>query len=201
MNTYIGISGNICTGKTSMLEFIKKTYPIKPCYENDKFNPYLKQFYQNMNLYAFHSQIFYLIQKLNIYSKNTNKIIVIDRTIYEDAEIFATNLFKYKYISKKEFAIYWNLYQNIIQLISKPAKLLYLKCSIETIKNRIKKRSIKNHINISSSYLNDLQILYSNWINTFDKNAVITINTDKLNYLNINQDREKLKKQLAKLFV
>ena len=202
MNTYIAITGNVGVGKTSLVNFINNEYNIKSFYERSKTNPYLFYFYKNMKKYSFASQIFFLKSKFHSHKQmiKYNKLIILDRSIYEDAEVFAKNLYKNNYMSKTQFSIYWHLYKNIIQYIKNPKYIIYLKCPITIIMRRIKKR-FKIHKNISSQkYLMLLQNIYDKWILKYKKSKILTINTECFNYLKNIRYKKQLKTKLMIIF-
>jgi len=203
MYKYIAVAGNIGTGKSSLVKFISKEYKFKPLHEIEGKNPYLLDFYKNMSTYSFHSQISFLINKLKLYQKmyKIKEKIILDRTIYEDAEIFAKNLYKNNYMNKKDFNTYWILYQCIIKNIKKPNKLIYLQCSTSTLVKRIKLRNINNQQQIPTSYLDQLQKLYRNWIDNIKNFNIIKLNTDNFNYINNIKNKKKIKQILNKILI
>lgn len=181
----IAIAGNIGAGKTSLVEFLTSTYDIVPFYEPNDENPYLEDFYKDMKRWSFHSQLFFLSNKFRIHQQvdSTQGVVVQDRTIFEDVEIFATALHQMKQINTRDWQTYQTFYQSIIASIKPPDLMIYLKCSIRTTRKRIKIRGRKMEQDIPLSYLKRLDKLYENWINNYSLSKVMVIETDKLDYV------------------
>lgn len=181
----IAIAGNIGVGKTSLVEFLTSTYNITPFYEPNEENPYLEDFYRDMKQWSFHSQLYFLSNKFRIHQQVdlSDGVVVQDRTIFEDVEIFATALHDMKKISDRDWQTYHQFYKNIIASIKPPDLMIYLKCSIRTIRKRIKIRGREMEQDIPLSYLKRLDKLYENWINNYSLSKVMVIETDKLDYV------------------
>jgi len=181
----IAIAGNIGVGKTSLVEFLTSTYNITPFYEPNDENPYLADFYKDMKRWSFHSQLFFLSNKFRIHQQVdlSEGVVVQDRTIFEDVEIFATALHDMKKISDRDWNTYHQFYKNIIASIKPPDLMIYLKCSIRTIRKRIKIRGREMEQDIPLSYLKRLDKLYDNWIKNYTLSKVMVIETDKLDYV------------------
>ncbi len=181
----IAIAGNIGAGKTSLVEFLTSTYSITPFYEPNDKNPYLEDFYKDMKRWAFHSQLYFLSNKFRIHQQvdSTQGVVVQDRTIFEDVEIFATALYQMRKISKRDWQTYQDFYQSIIASIKPPDLMIYLKCPIRTVRKRIKIRGRQMEQDIALSYLKRLDRLYENWINNYSMSKVLVIESDKLDYM------------------
>ncbi|MFK8011615.1 MAG: deoxynucleoside kinase [Marinicellaceae bacterium] len=181
----IAIAGNIGVGKTSLVHFLTSTYNITPFYEPNDENPYLDDFYKDMKQWAFHSQLYFLSNKFRIHQKvdSSQGVVVQDRTIFEDVEIFATALRDMKKMSHRDWHTYHQFYENIIASIRPPDLMIYLKCSIRTIRKRIKIRGRKMEQDIPLSYLKRLDKLYNTWIKSYSLSKVLVIETDKLDYV------------------
>ena len=184
-NKYIAVSGNMGAGKSSLVEFLTRQYNIIPFFEPHLKNPYLKDFYQDMNRWAFHSQLFFLKEKykLHLQMESVNGIVVMDRTIYEDAEIFARNLYAMGYMDKRDFEVYWDLYQTLISTLRPPDLLIQLKCPLSTIVKRIKIRGRPEEQKIDRAYLRRLQRLYQGWFRRYDLSPVLVIDTSKIDFV------------------
>lgn len=198
-NLFIAIAGNISAGKSTLTKVLAEKFNAKPIFEPVSENPYLSDFYKDMKRWAFHSQMFFLCQRLKdqfLFSKE-NGIFIQDRTIYEDAEIFAKNLFERGFIEKRDWDIYQGFYQTILGLLPSPNLIIYLKNSVPTIKKRIKMRGREFEQKIDEKYLLDLNRLYDDWEINFStkgnsgnkKIPFLTIPLDDLNYL---EDPKKL---------
>lgn len=181
----IAIAGNIGAGKTSLVDFLTSTYNITPFYEPNDENPYLEDFYKDMKRWSFHSQLYFLSNKFRIHQQvdSTSGVVVQDRTIFEDVEIFATALHQMKQISDRDWNTYQDFYQSITASIRPPDLMIYLKCSIRTIRKRIKIRGRAMEQDIPLSYLKRLDKLYENWINNYTMSKVLVIDSGKLDYM------------------
>jgi len=182
----IGIAGNIGSGKTSLVEFLTQTYDITPFYEPNDNNPYLADFYKDMKSWAFHSQLYFLASKFKIHQQleQTPGVVIQDRTVFEDVEIFATALHQMRKINKRDWQTYQSLYQGIQQAIKPPDLMIYLTCPMRTTRKRIKLRGRKMEQDMPLSYLKRLEKLYQNWIAGYDKSKLLVIETDRLDYVN-----------------
>lgn len=185
LKKYIVVAGNIGVGKSSLVDFLCKTYRLKPFFEPNDVNPYLDKFYKDMKAWAFHSQIHFLSHKFLIHQKlaNEKNPVVQDRSIYEDAEIFATNLYRQRILSKRDYQTYYELYQTILNSLQPPDLLIYLKCPLRTIQKRIIQRGRQSEQNIPKSYLSRLNKLYEEWIERYQLSPVLTISTENMDYL------------------
>jgi len=154
----IAIAGNIGSGKSSLVEFLSQAYDIRPFYEPNDENPYLPDFYRNMKAWAFHSQLYFLSNKFRLHQEldQTAGVVVLDRTIFEDAEIFATALKQMRKFNRRDWDTYWNFYQIILNAIRPPDLMIYLRCPIRTIRRRIRLRGRAMEQDIPLSYLKRL---------------------------------------------
>ncbi len=182
----IAIAGNIGTGKSSLVEFLTRTYGIRPFYEPNDENPYLPDFYQDMKRWAFHSQLYFLSNKFRMHQQleQTTGVVVLDRTIYEDAEIFATALHDMRSFTGRDWDTYWNFYQIILNAIRPPDLMIYLRCSMRTLRKRIRLRGRAMERDIPLSYLKRLEKLYEQWLASYELSEVLVLETDKLDYIN-----------------
>jgi len=181
----IAIAGNIGTGKSSLVEFLTRTYDIKPFYEPNEENPYLPDFYQDMSRWAFHSQLYFLSNKFRMHQQleRSGGVVVLDRTIYEDAEIFATALHKMHKFTGRDWDTYWNFYQVILDAVRPPDLMIYLRCSTRTLRTRIRRRGRAMEQDIPLAYLKRLQHLYEDWLASYRFGEVLVLETDKLDYI------------------
>ena len=182
----IAIAGNIGSGKSSLVEFLTRTYGIEPFYEPNDENPYLPDFYEDMPRWAFHSQLYFLASKFRIHLQldQTPGVVVLDRTIFEDAEIFATALNQMKVLTGRDWDTYWDFYQTILNAIRPPDLMIYLRCSMRTIRHRIRLRGRAMEQDIPLSYLKRLERLYEAWIKRYTLSEVLVLDSGKLNYVN-----------------
>ena len=196
-NPLVGISGNIGVGKTTFAKVVSDRLAWKVIYESVIDNPYLEDFYSDMSRWSFNLQVYFL------YHRFTNQLqlsscesgVIQDRTIYEDAEIFAKNLYKMKVLSKRDWDTYRNLFYSMEGLLKKPDLIIYLRASTDTLVSRINSRDRSFEKTISPDYLHRLNIGYEEWAKT-SKFNVLTLNTDNFNIFN---DREKLDEYIEKI--
>jgi deoxyadenosine/deoxycytidine kinase len=182
---YIAVAGNMGSGKSSLTDFLCRHFKLKPFFEPNEINPYLAHFYKDMKRWAFHSQMHFLTHKFRIHQELDRHpgTVVQDRTIYEDAEVFATNLYKIGYMSKEEFGTYKDLYATMLNAINPPDIMIYLECPIRTLKKRIIKRGRAMEKSVPDEYLMKLEKLYRNWVSKYDGSPLVTFSTEKTDYL------------------
>lgn len=197
---FIAIAGNIGAGKTELTAFLCKKYGLKPFYEPNDQNPYLADFYKDMKTWAFRSQIFFLTHKFRLHREleRQSGTSLQDRTIYEDAEIFAKNLYRQRFIDKRDWQTYWELYENVAAALRPPDLMIYLRCPVKTLKQRIRLRGRKMEQDIPTAYLNRLNSLYEDWFTRYNMSPVLVLPTDTLDYLTNLVDRVDLFRQIEK---
>ena len=183
---FVGLAGNIGVGKTTFTEKMAKTLNWTPIYESVSDNPYLNDFYTNMNRWSFNLQIYFLqkrfqAQKDIVYS---NGGVIQDRTIYEDSEIFAKNLHEMGYLKERDYNTYNDLFITMTSYLKKPDLINNLKASTETQLTRIHSRGREYENKISPEYIHQLNITYDNWIKNLKEIKVMTIETDHFNIFN-----------------
>ena len=185
MRKSIAIAGNIGVGKSTLVEFLSRTYGISPYYEPSEDNPYLPDFYRDMKRWAFHSQLYFLANKFRIHQELDRMpgLVVLDRTIFEDAEVFATALRNMKLIDDRDWATYWAFYKSILDAIRPPDLMIYLRCSMRTLRRRIRMRGREMEQDVPLSYLKRLEKLYDDWIASYRLSELLVLETDRLDYL------------------
>ena len=191
---FIAIAGNIGVGKTTFTKLIAKRMDLIPYYESVDDNPYLSDFYNQMDRWSFNLQIYFLQHRFkhHIEINNLKKGVIQDRTIYEDAFIFAYNLYKMKIMSERDWNTYINLFNNMTQFLKKPDLIIYLKASTDTLIDRIKNRDRDYEKDIDESYLHTLNIYYKNYEQWFSEIGISNILEVNTNNFNIFKDKEKL---------
>ena len=182
---YVAVAGTIGAGKTSLVAWLTKRYGLVPFYEPNEENPYLSDFYGDMARWSFHSQAFFLAHKLELHQEleRSTQPAVIDRTIYEDPEIFARNLFAQGLMDRRDWEVYQRLYAGIRRALRPPDVLIALRCSLRTTKKRILRRRRAMESAIPEAYLRRLHRLYTSWFERYDLSPIVVIDTDKLDYV------------------
>lgn len=182
---HIAIAGNIGAGKTSLSTKLARHFDWDVHYEDADNNPYLSDFYADMRRWAFNLQIYFLNSRFSQIMKiqQGNKTVIQDRTIYEDAKIFAPNLHEMGLIENRDYRNYIDLFENMSQLIKPPDLLIYLKASIPTLVEHIQERGREYEGNISLDYLKKLNKRYNAWIESYDKGNLLIINVDELDFI------------------
>lgn len=183
---FIAVAGNIGAGKSTMVGFMSRRFGLQPLYEPVDENPYIEDFYKDMKRWAFHSQIFYLSRKfaLHLEAQKSERRVILDRTIYEDAEIFVENLYRRRGLSKREYNTYRELYATIREELQPPDLLIYLRCSVRGVRRRIRKRARESEMAIPLSYIQRLHAQYESWYERYNLGPKAVIETEKLDYLN-----------------
>jgi deoxyadenosine/deoxycytidine kinase len=185
MKKFVAVAGNIGVGKSTLVEGLCKELGWEPFYEPVTENPYLADFYKNMAAWSFHSQVFFLTHRLRAHhqiAKHPTSVIQ-DRSVYEDAEIFAQNLYLQGHIHERDYQTYKELYETVMDILPPPDLVIYLRASVSTLLERISHRGRDYERSISSDYLNSLNLLYENWIARFTLCPVLTVPADDLDYV------------------
>lgn len=198
---FIAIAGTIGSGKSSLLEFLTSTYDVQPFYEPNDENPYLPDFYQDMKRWAFQSQLFFLSNKFRIHQEADRMagVVVQDRTIFEDAEIFATALHRMGHFDRRDWDTYWAFYQSILSAIQPPDLMIYLRCSMKTLRRRIRLRGRQMEQDIPLSYLRRLDRLYEEWIENYALSEVLVLESDRLDFVHDLVDRQDVRERIEAL--
>lgn len=187
---HIAISGNIGSGKTTLAEKLAKHYGWQPLYESVDHNPYLKDFYSDMTRWAFHLQIYFLNSRFNQVHqiRSSPKTIIQDRTIYEDAHIFAANLHKSGHINDRDYQSYLDIFNSMINFVQPPDLLIYLKADIPKLVQQIQKRNRDFEYNIKLEYLRTLNEHYEKWIGEYDKGKLLIIDVNNIDFVERVED-------------
>jgi len=182
---FVLMAGNIGTGKTSLTELIGEQLGWRTAYESVADNPYLPDFYADMKQWSFHLQVYFLghraDQHINLAMNERSAII--DRSIYEDAHIFARALHHLGNLTDRDYEAYLKIYQLILTVLPKPDLLIHLKAPVPVLMNRIRKRARDMETGVSVDYLSLLDRFYEEWIETFDLCPVLTIKSDDLDFV------------------
>ena len=185
MNKFIAVAGNIGVGKSTLVEMICKRLDWEPFYEPHTENPYLADFYADMKAWSFQSQVFFLTHRLRIHQQllHSNGSVIQDRSIYEDAEIFARNLFLQGLLSERDYKTYHALYMTMAEILHPPDLVIYLRASVPTLTRRIQIRNRDYEKSIPDDYLEQLNSLYESWIAGFTFCPVLTVPADDLDFV------------------
>jgi len=191
---HIAIAGNIGAGKTSLTELLAKHYNWEPHYEDVIDNPYLDDFYNHMERWSFNLQVYFLKSRFEqlLSFRENNKTVIQDRTIYEDAHIFAPNLNAMGLMNQRDFNNYKGIFELMESLIQGPNLLIYLRSSIPNLVNKIHKRGREYESSISIDYLSRLNERYEAWISSYDSSKLIIIDVDSLDFVDNKEDLSKV---------
>jgi len=187
---YVVVAGNIGVGKSTLVAMLCERQGWSSYYEPVAENPYLEDFYRDMARWAFHSQVFFLTHRTqsHLALAGDPRTVVQDRSLYEDAEVFARNLYLRGMMSPREWGTYRDLYRAVVMLLPAPDLVVYLQASVPTLKRRIASRGRDFETGISDEYLSELNALYEEWANGFDKAPLLKVPCDRLDFVEESHD-------------
>jgi hypothetical protein len=187
---HVAVAGNIGAGKTTLTEMLSKHYRWIPQFEDVDHNPYLMDFYDDMTRWSFNLQIYFLHGRLNqiLEIQRGTETIIQDRTIYEDANIFAPNLHEMGLMSKRDFDNYFGFFSTIKTMVQPPDLLIYLKASVPTLVSQIQKRGREYEENIRLDYLKKLNEYYNKWVDGYKEGPILIIDCDKNKFGELEED-------------
>jgi deoxyadenosine/deoxycytidine kinase len=187
---HIAVAGNIGSGKTTLTTLLSKHYKWEPHYEDVDDNPYLNDFYQDMQRWSFNLQIYFLNSRFNqiIDIQKSGRDVIQDRTIYEDSYIFAPNLHSMGLMSTRDFENYFTLFNLISSLIDPPDLIIYLRASIPTLVNQIQNRGRKYESSIRLDYLKRLNERYEAWVESYKLGKMLIVDADNYNFPDSAED-------------
>jgi deoxyadenosine/deoxycytidine kinase len=185
MEKFVAVAGNIGVGKTTLVQKLCDTLSWTPFFEPERENPYLPDFYKDMQTWAFHSQVFFLTRRLRAHKDLCRQAgsVIQDRSVYEDAEIFAHNLYRQNQIGERDYQTYLELYQVLVEFLPPPDLVLYIRATVPTLQYRIKQRGRDYEETIDPRYLEQLNELYEKWIADFTLCPVLTLPGDDLDFV------------------
>jgi len=185
MKRFVAIAGNIGVGKSTLTALLSERLDWEPFFEAVNDNPYLADFYDNMQRWSFHSQIYFLSRRLRHHwqlLKRANSVVQ-DRTVYEDAEVFAHNLYQQGLMEERDYRSYRELYEVLTTVLPPPDLIVYLRASVPTLQERIRRRGRPYEQNIAPTYLEQLNKLYEEWIAGFSLCPVLSVPSDDLDFV------------------
>ena len=203
---HIAIAGNIGSGKTTLTRILSRHFNWEPHFEDVDDNPYLNDFYADMQRWSFNLQVYFLNSRFSqiLEIHKSEKTIIQDRTIYEDAYIFAPNLHSMGLMSTRDFENYYTLFNLMVSLIKPPDLIIYLRASVPTLVNQIQKRGRKYENSIRLDYLKRLNERYESWVETYRDGKMLIVDADSMDFLgnpeDINLIIDKINAQLHGLF-
>ncbi len=191
----IAVAGNMGAGKSSLVDWLRHQFDMVPFFEPNEENPYLADFYGDMRRWSLHSQTFFLVRRFQIHRAISRRMetdarpIVQDRTLYEDAEVFAAHLHEAGHLDDRDWGMYQDLYLTLREEIRPPDLMIYLRCPLKTLTQRIRKRGRAFERAIPKAYLASLERLYEAWFARYDASPSLVIETDRLDYVERLFDR------------
>jgi deoxyadenosine/deoxycytidine kinase len=185
MKRFVAIAGNIGVGKSTLTALLREQLNWQPFFEAVNDNPYLADFYTDMRRWSFHSQIYFLSRRLRHHWQllQCANSVIQDRTVYEDAEIFARNLYQQGLMDERDYRSYCELYDVVTTVLPPPDLIVYLRARVPTLKERIRRRGRPYEQDIATSYLHQLNTLYDEWIERFSLCPVLSVPCDDLDFV------------------
>ena len=198
--SFIGLAGNIGVGKTTFTKLLSERLKWTPFFESVSDNPYLSDFYSNMKRWSFNLQIYFLHKRFEMHQKMSASpmSVIQDRTIYEDLEIFARNLYQLGELPQRDWDNYRGLFKVMTYYLKKPDLIIYLKADTDTLLSRIKKRGRDYENSIDPEYIHTLNISYDRWIESIADQAIMTIKTDDFNIFEDTKIFNDIEKEILK---
>ncbi len=203
---HIAVAGNIGAGKTTLVNRLSDHFGWRPLFESVDDNPYLEDFYEDMHQWAFPLQVYFLNSRFNqaMDIRSSDLTIIQDRTIFEDAHIFARNLYEGKYLSQRDYDNYLGLFKSMSSLVQPPDLLIYLKASVPTLMDHISERGRDYEETISIGYLESLNRMYEDWIRSYTHGKLLIIPVDQIDFVKRPDDwgyvLERVNRELFGLF-
>jgi deoxyadenosine/deoxycytidine kinase len=192
MKKFIAVAGNIAVGKSTLTALLTENLGWEAYYEAVDDNPYLADFYRDMRQWSFHSQIFFLSRRLRDHRQILDRpgTVVQDRSVYEDAEVFAENLYRQAHMAERDYRTYRGMYEAMTLFLPPPDLIVYLRASVPTLQHRIRMRGRDFEQEVTAEYLEQLNQLYEEWIERFSLCPVLTVPSDNLDFVKYNSHME-----------
>ncbi len=187
---FVTVAGNIGAGKSSLTKLLGERFRWKPYYESVDDNPYLSDFYADMHRWSFHLQIYFLANRFKCHKLivESSESVIQDRSIYEDAQIFARNLYDIGRMEKRDYDNYVSLFHVMMEYLKPPDLMIYLKASVDTLVRQIARRGRSFEQGIQRDYLEQLNRLYQEWIDNYKLGPLLVVPSDNLDFVNKNED-------------
>jgi deoxyadenosine/deoxycytidine kinase len=187
---FVAVAGNIGAGKSSLARLLGKHFKWKPYFESVDDNPYLSDFYGDMSRWSFHLQIYFLANRFKCHKEivESSESVIQDRSIYEDAEIFARNLYDIGKMTERDYTNYVSLFHIMMEYLKPPDLMIYLRANVDTLMKQISKRGRDFEKGIQRSYLEQLNNLYEDWISRYKLGPLLIIESDNLDFVNSETD-------------
>lgn len=196
---FLGIAGNIGSGKSSLTRLLAEHFGWTPFFESVEDNPYLSDFYGDMARWSFHLQVYFLSNRFRSHKSivEGNAAVVLDRVIYEDAEIFARNLYEIGKMDERDYQNYIALYEVMTEYLRPPDLLIYLRANVDTLVRQIALRGRSFEQSIQREYLEQLNRHYESWITRYNKGRLLVVESDELDFVNKKEDFDTLMGTIA----
>ncbi len=197
---YVVVAGNIGAGKSTLVNLLAEHLGFIAYFEPVQENPFLKDFYTDMRRWAFQSQLFFLAHRATMH-RNLSvdpHSVVQDRSLYEDAEVFAKNLYRQGILEPREWEVYQSLYVTLAEILPHPSLVIYIRASVTTLRARIAQRGRDFESSISDDYLHSLNELYEEWISSFTLSPILTIPGDSLDFVAESRDLQVILRTITK---
>ena len=197
---FVAVAGNIGSGKSSLTELLSKEFGWKAYFESVEDNPYLSDFYADMSRWSFHLQVYFLSNRFRSHKAITEGpgSVILDRVIYEDAEIFARNLFEIGNMEQRDYRNYMALYEVMNEYLHPPDLLIYLRANVDTLVKQIALRGRDFEQSIRREYLEQLNGHYESWIHRYTRGPVLTVESDSLDFVNKKEDLDSIARMIEK---
>ncbi|MBI5472255.1 MAG: deoxynucleoside kinase [Ignavibacteriae bacterium] len=197
---FIAVAGNIGAGKSSLTHLLSLRYGWKPFFESVEDNPYLNDFYADMKRWSFNLQVYFLSNRFRSHKSITEgpDSVLLDRAIYEDAEIFARNLYEIGKMEQRDYENYVSLYEVMTEYLRPPDLLIYLRANVETLVKQISLRGREFEQSIKREYLEQLNKHYESWIARYKKGPLLVIESDEIDFVNKQEDLERIVSMIEK---
>jgi deoxyadenosine/deoxycytidine kinase len=195
---FVAVAGNIGAGKSSLARLLGERFQWKPYFESVDDNPYLADFYGDMSRWSFHLQIYFLANRFKCHKEivESSESVIQDRSIYEDAEIFAHNLYDIGKMTERDYTNYVSLFHVMMEYLKPPDLMIYLRANIDTLVKQISKRGRDFEQGIQRSYLETLNVLYEDWIARYKLGPLLIIESDNLDFVKNKADLDYILKSV-----